>query len=297
MRIALQIALVAAIAGCGSHVDSGGLAPAAAPVVASPVFLTACADGARPQTELDWAGLPPLVPMSPSMSCLLNAVAGTTSYDGGYNFVIRLIDQRILQIYERRGSRPVKDGAAVATQRGEREVNGVKWSWSTLANGASILDATTAGVYAELSVTGDQSQVDTLVEIARSLRPVEAFPRPSPRDICAALPVGPNPLTVAAAFASSAGSVVKWQETPLSPDGPRAGSQWREHPATEPVTVCYLDGNFGSPKGAPGPPGYGATSIPFANWDRVVYLVGVDRRPIGVIFGWQSSIAIRDPGP
>jgi hypothetical protein len=294
MRIPLRIGLIALLAACGSHIESGALTGAAGPVSASPVFLQACAGGARPQTELDWAGLPPLVPTSPSMSCLLNAVGGATSYDGGYNFVIRLNDQRVLGIYERRGSRPIKDGAPPPIQRGEREVNGVKWSWATLANGATILDATSGGVYAELSVTGD-SPIDTLVEIAGSLRPVEVFPRPSAREICAALPVGGNPYVVAAAFASSAGSVVKWHETPLAPGGPRPFSEWRDHPATEPVAVCYLDGDFGPAKQPPPYPGSSATPLP--NWNRVVYLVGVDRRPIGVVFGWQDRIPMRDPGP
>ncbi|MDQ2915358.1 MAG: hypothetical protein M3T56_19200 [Chloroflexota bacterium] len=297
MRVPLQIGLIVLVAACGSRVESGALAPAAGPVSASPVFLKACASGARPQTELDFAGLPPLVPTSSSMSCLLNAVSGSTSYDGGHDFVIQLTDRRVLHIYERRGSRPVKDGASPSLRRGERDVNGAKWEWATLANGATILDVTSGGVYAELLLAGDESQVDTLVEVARSLRPVEALPRPSARDICAALPISPNSYVLAAAFASSAGSVVKWQETLLSPDGPRPVSQWRDHPAAEPVAVCYLDGDFGSAKGAPGPPGYGATSMPLANWDRVIYLVGADRRPIGVTFGRQGSIAIRDPGP
>jgi hypothetical protein len=290
MRIPLQIGLLALVAACGSNGDSGALAGS---VLASPVFLKACATDARPQSELDWAGLPPLVPTSPSMSCLLNATAGSTSYDGGYNFAVRLNDQRVLGIYERRGSRPVKDGARPPLQVGEREVNGVKWSLTTLAGGATILDATSGGVYTELSVTG--GSVDTLVEIASSLRPAEAFPRPSARDICAALPVGPTPYVVAGAFASSAGSVVKWHETPASPDGPRPISPWRDHPATERVALCYLDGDFGPAKQPAPLPGSSATPLP--DWNRVVYLVGVDRRPIGVVFGWQDRIAIRDPGP
>jgi hypothetical protein len=289
----MQIGLIALVAACGSQVESGAFAPAAGPASASPVFLQACASGARPQAELDWAGLPPLVPTSPSMSCLLNAVGGATTYDGGYNFVIRLNDQRVLGIYERRGSRPVKDGARPSIQIAEREVNGVKWSLTSLAGGAAILDATSGGVYTELSVTG--GSVDTLVEIAGSLRPVEAFPRPGARDICAALPVGPKPYVVAAAFASSAGSVVKWHETPMSPNGPRPVSEWRDHPANEQVALCYLDGDFGPAKQPAPVPGSSATPLP--DWNRVVYLVGVDRRPIGVVFGWQDRIPIRDPGP
>ncbi len=184
------------------------------------------------------------------MQCLLNAVSGATSYDGGYDFAIQLADRRVLHLYERRGSRPVKEGA---------------------------------------------SQLDTLVEVASSLRPAETLRRASARDICASLPIGPTPYVVAAAFDSTAASVVKWHETPLSPGGPRPVSQWRDHPATERVAVCYLDGDFGSAKGPPPMAGNSATPLP--NWNRVVYLVGADRRPIGVVFGWQDRIPIRDPGP
>src|SRR5512133_3503012 len=108
MRIALSIALVFVSAACGSHVESGALGPTSSPVPASPVYMKACAMGARPQTELDFAGLPPLVPTSAALRCLLNATGGGSTYDAGYNFVIQLTDGRVLQIYERRGSRPVK---------------------------------------------------------------------------------------------------------------------------------------------------------------------------------------------
>jgi hypothetical protein len=295
MRIPLQFALVALIAACGSHVESGAIAPTSNPLPASPVYMKACLTGARPQTELDFAGLPPLVPTSATLRCLLNAVGGGSMYDGGYSLVIQLTDGRVLQIYERRGSRPVKEGASASLRTGEREVNGAKWQWATLANGATILQAMSGGVYTELSLGGDESQVDMLVEVARSLRPVEAVPRPSARDICAALPVSSNPFAVAAAFDSSAASLVKWEETAPMPVGMRVVSQWRDRPAMEPVAVCYLDGDFGPAKHPPLLPGSAATPVP--NWNRVVYLVGADRRPIGVTFGWQNSIAIRDPGP
>jgi hypothetical protein len=294
MRIPLQIGLIALVAACGSHVESGALAPAAGPVPASPVFLDACASGPRPQTELDWAGLPPFVPTSSSMSCLLNAVSGETTYDGGYDFAIQLSDQRVLHLYERSGSPPVKAGVSPSLRTGEREVNGTKWTWATLANGVTILDATIGGVYTELALPGDESQLATLVDIAGSLRPAAAFRRPNAREICAGLRIGIDPYAVAAAFDSTAASVVKWEETPRSPDGPHAVSRWRAHAATEPVAVCYLDGDFGPSKISP--PG-AANRQALPNWDRVVYLVGVDRRPIGVIFGWQDRIPIRDPGP
>ena len=289
MRIPLQIALIALTAAC-SHVESG-----AHPLPASPVYMKACPTGARPQTELDFAGLPPLVPTSSALRCLLNAVGGGSTYDGGYSFVIQLTDGRVLQIYERRGLRPVKEGASQSLRTGERDVNGATWQWATLANGSTILDSTSGGVYVDISLRGNESQVDMLVEIARSLRPVEAVPRPSARDICAALPASPYPFAVAAAFDSSAASVVEWEETAPMPIGMRVVSQWRDRPATEPVAVCYLDGDFGPAKHPAPLPGSTATPVP--NWDRVIYLVGADRRPIGVTFGWQDRIAIRDPGP
>jgi len=295
MRIALQIALVFLFMACGSRVESGALGPTSSPAPASPVYMKACATGARPQTELDFAGLPPLVPMSTALRCLLNAVGGGSSYDASYNFVIQLTDGRILQIYERRGSRPVKDGPSQSLRVGQRDVNGAKWQWATLANGSTILDSTSGGVYAELSLSGDESRVDMLVELARSLRPVEAIPRPGAREICAALPISPNPYAVAAAFDGSTASIVKWEETAPMPVGMRVVSTWRDHPAAEPVAVCYLDGDFGPAKHPAPLPGSAAPPVP--DWNRVVYLVGVDRRPIGVTFGWQDRIAIRDPGP
>lgn len=79
------------------------------------------------------------------------------------------------------------------------------------------------------------------------------------------------------------------------PVGMRMVSQWRDRPATEAVTVCYLDGDFGPAKHPPLLPGSSATPVP--DWNRVVYLVGADRRPIPVVFGWQDRITIRDPGP
>lgn len=295
MRIALHMALVALIAACGSSVESGGVSPTPDHVAASPVYMKACPNGARPQAELDFGGLPPLVPTSTSLQCLLNAVAGVSMYDGGYNFVIRLTDGRVLQIYERRGPLPVKDGASQSLRGGERDVNAAKWQWATLANGSTVLDSTSGGIYTELSLRGDESQVDMLVEVAGSLRRAEALPRPAARDICAAVPASSNQFAVAGAFASSAASIVKWEETAPVPVGMRVVSAWRAHPATEPVTVCYLDGDFGPAKGPAPLPGSVATPVP--NWNRVVYLVGVDRRPSPVLFGWQDRIAIRDPGP
>ena len=294
MRIPVAIALIVFIATCGSPMESD-VPPTSNPLVASPVYMKACSTGARPQTELDFAGLPPLVPTSSVLRCLLNATGGGSTDDGGYNFVVQLTDGRVLQIYERRGSRPLKEGGSQSVRTGERDVNGATWQWATLTNGSTILDSTSGAVYVDLSLRGDESQVDTLVEVARSLRAAEAVSRPGARDICAGIPASPDPFVVAAAFDSSAASVVKWEETAPMPVGMRTVSAWRDRPATEPVAVCYLDGDFGPAKHpAPLP---GDTAAPLPNWDRVVYLVGADRRPVPVTFGWQDRIAIRDPGP
>src|SRR5256886_14400488 len=204
MRIALQIAVVAFFAACGGQVQSGGVAPTSNALSASPVYMNACSTGARPQTELDFAGLPPLVPTASALRCLLNATNGGSTYDGGYNFVVQLTDGRVLQIYERRGSRPVKEGGSQSLRTGERDVNGATWQWATLANGSTILDSTSGAVYVDLSLRGDESQVDTLVEVARSLRAAEAVSRPGARDICAGTPASPYPFVVAPAFDSSA---------------------------------------------------------------------------------------------
>src|SRR5256885_10503493 len=290
MRIPMAIALIVFIATCGSQTESG-VPPTSNPLLGSPVYMKACSTGARPQTELDFAGLPPLVPTSSVLRCLLNATRGGSTYDGGYNFVVQLTDGRVLQSYERRGSRPVKEGASQSLRTGEREVNGATWQWATLANGSTILDSTSGAVYVDLSLRGDESQVDTLVEVARSLRAAEAVSRPGARDICAGIPASPDPFVVAAAYDSSAASVVKWEETAPMPVGMRAVSTWRDHPAREPVAVCYLDGDFGPAKHPAPLPGSTATPVP--NWDRVIYLVGADRRPIGVTVGWQDRIAVR----
>ena len=291
MRV-LAAATAILLAACGNGVGSSGPARSAA---AAGLFLPACAVGARPQSELHLAGIPPLVPTGPLVRCLLDASISGSAYDSGYDGSIQLVDGRELHLYERRGDRPVKAGASQTLRSGTRDVNGVTWTWSVLENGATTLETITRGVYVELDLPGDESQVDTLAATARDLVPVESLARPPARDICGALGVTLGAATVAAAFDSSAGAVTRWQEQPATADAPRlSGSPWRAHPPAEPVALCYLDGDFGPPKGPP--PGAGATTTALPNWSRVVYLVGVDRRPIGLIFGWQDRIPIKDPG-
>jgi hypothetical protein len=293
MRVGALVLAVGLAMGCGAHADSGVLAgaPRATP---DPVLIAACPNGGRPQSELDQAGLPPLVPTGPILLCLRNATTSGSAYDSGYDNVIQLVDGRDLHVYERRGGKPVKAGAVNVVRSGAREIEGVTWTWSVLENGATMLDTVTRGAYVELDVRGDETQVDTLVELAKSLRPIESLPRPAPAEICGALRMSATTNTVVASFASSAKSVAIWQETPTTPDGPHVvSSPWRAHPPEEPVAVCYLEGSFGAPGG---PPGAGSTYVPSVN-DRMVILVGVDRHPIVWMIGDHANITIANPGP
>jgi hypothetical protein len=257
------------------------------------LFLPRCTSSVRPQADLDFAGLPPLVVSGPTVKCLLNASNGGSAYDAGYDASIQLTDGRVLHLYERRGGLPTKSGGQTPQREGTRDVRGASWTWAILQGPTLSLTNTVNGTYVELDLPADESQLDALAAIAVDLRPVETLPRPAARDICAALPVSSNPITVAGAFDSTADAVARWLETPQTPDGPHdVNSEWRRHPSTEPVAVCYLDGDFGPAKHPPLPSG--ATEFP--NWTRVVYLVGVDRHPIGRLFGWQDRIPIVDPG-
>jgi hypothetical protein len=271
---------------------SGG---AIAPATATPEsgVLPRCASSVRPQTELDAAGLPPFVVSGNTVRCLLNASNGGSASDAAYDESIQLADGRVLHVYERRGGLPVKAGGQTPQRVGVRDVRGTTWGWSILQGPTLSLTNTMAGTYVELDLPGDESQLDALAALAADLRPVESLPRPPARDICAALHVSVNPITVAAAFDSTAGAIARWLETPQAPDGPHeVNSEWRQHPAAEPVAVCYLDGDFGPAKHPPLPSG--ATEPP--DWSRVVYFVDVDRRAIPRVFGWTDHISIVDPG-
>jgi hypothetical protein len=261
------------------------------------MFLPRCPSSVRPQTELDFAGLPPLVPSGPPLKCLLNASNGGTPYGAAYDAAIELGGGKVLHLYERRGGLAQKSALPQGTHaEGLLKVGDASWMWTILPGPTASLTTILSGIYVEIDLPGDQSELDALAAVASTLQPVSALPRPSAREICAALPVSVNPFTVAAAFDSTAAAVARWQETPEPTAGPlvTAGPPWRDHPADEPVAVCYLDGDFGTPKG--GPPGPGASATPMPNWSRVVYLVGVNRSPMGWTFGWVDRIAIHDPG-
>ena len=279
--------MIAMSVACGGLVASTPTATAGLP------FLSRCASGARPQNELDFAGLPPLAVTGKTVKCLLNASSGGSAYDAGYDASVELSDGRVLHLYERRGGPPAKGGGQTPLRNGTKVASGLTWNWAILQGPTTSLTNTIDGTYVELDLAGDESQLDALAEVATGLKPVESLPRPSAREICATLRISSSPTRVAAAFESTAGAVARWFETPETPGGPyELNSSWRQHPATEPVAICYLDGNFGPAKHPPLPSG--ATEMP--NWTRVVYLVGIDRHPIGKAFGWTDRISIVDPG-
>jgi hypothetical protein len=142
-----------------------------------------------------------------------------------------------------------------------------------------------------LGACGDR--LSQLTANAGDRRPIESLPRQPARDLCASIVFGGDP-TVAAAFDSTAEAVARWEEIPKLPDGPTiARSSWRDHPAGERVAVCYLDGDFGAPRGPWLPSASG--SVPL-DYDRAVYLIALDRRPIPLLFGWKSRVDIVDPG-
>ena len=287
-RIALRAALLSLLL-----TACGGFVSAPPTTTLSTGFLPRCAASMRPQSDLDFAGLPPFVVSGSTVRCLLNASNGGSAYDAGYDASIELADGRVLHLYERRGGLPTKTGGQTPLRTGARDIGGTTWAWSILQEPTLSLTNTVAGTYVELDLPGDEAGLATLTGIVSGLRPVESLPRPRARDICAALPVSSSPINVAAAFDSTAGAVATWLETPTTPDGPHeVNSEWRRHPAAEPVAVCYLDGDFGPAKHPALPSG--ATEMP--NWTRVVYLVGVDRHPIGRVYGWRDRIPIIDPG-
>lgn len=131
-----------------------------------------CADG-RPQSEIDFAGRMLWEPTASEISCVLNA----TVSGPGANRAYRLTDGRVLNMYERVETLPVKPSVApVAT--GSADVNGATWSWSTLPAGPRqtlLLQGSLAGaphieLYMELS---DQTaDLRLLRSIAASLRQV-----------------------------------------------------------------------------------------------------------------------------
>lgn len=94
-----------------------------------------------------------------------------------------------------------------------------------------------------------------------------------------------------AAFSTSAGKVVEWQETRHGPDGPRIQSRFRSRPATERVTLCYFDGLFGGfPKGPPDAAGNSPRP-----YDRVAVLIPENGEPIVDVAGYRDRLALAAP--
>lgn len=299
--LVLVVAGVLAVA-CGTADSPGVVGPGVSPMASqapirtaasSFVFLPACPDAARPQFELDFAGLPPLVPERSLMRCLKMAATSGSAYDAGSDHVVELTDGQEVTLYERRGQMPTKP-TVPSVHSGSRDIGGASWQWAELTNGSTVLTGTISDTYVELSSRGSASDVDELAKVAATLRPISLWPRPPAYGLCQAL-AWPGMTTVAAAFDSTAAAMAKWEETPDYPGGPHvASSDWRKAPPSEVVTLCYLDGAFGPARQPPPPPGMTFTPLP--NYDRIVVQVGIDRRPIARTIGWRDKITIRDPG-
>ena len=137
-----------------------------------------CADG-RPQSEIDFAGRMLWEPTATEISCVLNA----TVSGPGANRAYRLTDGRVLNLYERVETVPVKPTLApVAT--GSAEVNGATWSWSTHSAGAGqtlLLQGSLAGapdIELYMALSDQATDLRLLKSVAASLREVATSTRP-----------------------------------------------------------------------------------------------------------------------
>ncbi len=100
---------------------------------------------------------------------------------------------------------------------------------------------------------------------------------------------------VAAAYASDAATVARWQEAPRSPRGQTGTghiqrSQWRDVDPSTPVTVCYLDGTF-YPPGGPAD----RTDRPAA-YTRMVFEYGAGKI-VPDIVGTREEMPASTPSP
>lgn len=100
---------------------------------------------------------------------------------------------------------------------------------------------------------------------------------------------GAPPVTLVAAYVSTAGAVASWQETRHGPNGPWSVSRWRSRDSSEFVAVCYFDGEYSKapPRAADGTP-----SRPF---DRAVIEVGSDGLPVIDVMGYRTNITPEAP--
>lgn len=79
-------------------------------------------------------------------------------------------------------------------------------------------------------------------------------------------------LTLVAGFDTTAGKIAEWQESRYGRDGPRpVKSQWREHPADEPVAMCYFDGEVVGPPSHPDAPPYDRILVELDSAGRFVF--------------------------
>ncbi len=136
-----------------------------------------CSDG-RPQSEIDFAGRMLWEPTATEISCVLNA----TVSGPGANRAYRLIDGRVLYLYERVEAVPVKPTVApVAT--GSADVNGTTWSWSILPGVGQtlLLQGSLAGapeIELYMALSDQAADLRLLRSIAASLREVATSTRP-----------------------------------------------------------------------------------------------------------------------
>jgi len=141
-------------------------------------MIARCSDG-RPQSEIDFAGRMLWEPTANEISCVLNA----TVSGPGANRAYRLTDGRVLNLYERVETVPVKPTVApVAT--GSADVNGATWSWSTLPAGVGqtlLLQGSLAGapdIELYMALSDQAADLRLLRSIAASLREVATSTRP-----------------------------------------------------------------------------------------------------------------------
>ena len=178
--VVLVLALAAGTAIAQIRAGVWGIPQAATQQQRTEPPIARCSDG-RPQSEIDFAGRMLWEPTANEIRCVLNA----TVSGPGANRAYRLTDGRVIGIYERVETLPVKPTVApVAT--GTAEVNGVTWSWSTLPAGPRqtlLLQGSLAGapdIELSMELSDQAADLRLLRSIAASLRQVAPSTAPSP---------------------------------------------------------------------------------------------------------------------
>jgi hypothetical protein len=99
---------------------------------------------------------------------------------------------------------------------------------------------------------------------------------------------------VAAGYMSTAAAVSQWQERGRFGSSAHTDrSSFRDHPAAEPVAVCFLDGNFATYGKYPPPPPTGPRPS-YAPYDRIVVLVPQNHSPVVDTAGRQNGLPATD---